>query len=51
MSQFLSASHEYSNGMKLIRFFKVVSVLGSIVMLVRALIGFAVIGGILFLMR
>lgn len=40
-----------SDGMKLIRFFKVIGFLGGSVWLIRALIGIAVLGGILFVLN
>lgn len=51
MSQFLSVSNERSDGTKLIRFFKVVGILGGIVWFSRFLIAAAIIGGILFLLN
>ncbi|WKZ37390.1 MAG: hypothetical protein QY332_05535 [Anaerolineales bacterium] len=46
--QSLSVSSGNSYGMKVIRFFRVVGFLGGLVWLFRALIGIAVLGGILF---
>lgn len=44
----LSVSSDISEGMKLIRFFKVVGFLGGFVWLIRAMIGIAIVGGIVF---
>ena len=40
-----------SNSVKLIRFFRIVSVFGAVVMVARVLIFIAISGGILFLMK
>jgi hypothetical protein len=46
----LSVSPCNSDGMKLIRYFKVVGFLGGLVWLIRLLIGMAVFGGIFILL-
>lgn len=49
-AQFISASPDTSDGLKLIRFFKIVGVLGGVLIFARAIIFIAIIGGILFLL-
>jgi hypothetical protein len=50
MSQFFSVSNEHSDGVKLVRFFRLVGALGGIVVLVRVLIGIAIFGGLIVLL-
>ncbi|MBI4760189.1 MAG: hypothetical protein ACOYYF_13150 [Chloroflexota bacterium] len=43
-------SSENSNGMKLIRFFRLVGILGRVVILARALVVMAIIGVLLYIL-
>jgi hypothetical protein len=49
--QTLSMSSGKTDGMKVIRFFKVIAFLGGLVWLIRALIVVGVLGGILFVLN
>jgi hypothetical protein len=49
--QTLSVSSGKTDGMKVIRFFKVIGFLGGLVWLTRVLIGIAVLVGILFVLN
>ena len=51
MSQFLSVSNERSDGIKLVRFFRLVGFLGGMVLFARALIVMVILGSILFTLK